>query len=71
MDCHIAQRCDHCNKYVSPGEIERLTIDWCSVINDQDEYLICEYCLGYIETTGDTEEVQRYWNTWVETKKLL
>lgn len=71
MDCSIAKRCDYCNKYVSPGEISRLSTDWCPVINDQDEYLICEYCLGNIESTGDKEEVHRYWNKWVENQKLL
>ena len=63
-------RCEHCEKLTLLCELEELTPKKCSILETGETYLICEYCIGLIETEGEGVEEVEYWNEWVTKKRL-
>jgi hypothetical protein len=63
-------RCEHCLKLVSPGEMDTLTSQKCTILKENEMYLICEYCIGAIECKGEGTGEIEYWNEWVSKKRM-
>ncbi|MGN7472316.1 hypothetical protein [Brevibacillus sp. SAFN-007a] len=70
MNTLFDEKCEHCNKIVSPGEIELLDDRKCSILTEDETYKICEYCIGEIEAEKDEYEEIQYWNEWVNKKRI-
>lgn len=54
--------CEHCQMLVSPGELEFLSAPLCTILKENETYMVCEYCTGYHNETW-------YWNDWVSRKR--
>ena len=63
-------KCDHCNKHFYLWELDKLTPKQCSIIREEDPFLVCEYCTGKIQAIGEGVEEVEYWNEWVTKKRL-
>lgn len=64
------RRCDHCLKVFELWELENLTLKRCSILHEDETYLICEFCIGQIESIGEGVEEVQYWNEWVSKKRI-
>ncbi|WP_421617668.1 hypothetical protein ACAF76_006225 [Brevibacillus sp. TJ4] len=62
--------CDHCGNFFYLWELVKLTKKECSIISQEDHYLVCEYCTGKIQSIGEGVEEVQYWNSWVRQKRL-
>jgi hypothetical protein len=63
-------RCEHCKRLSFWCEIEELSPERCSILQDGEIYYICEYCIGANEVLGEGAEEVEYWNEWVKKKRL-
>ncbi|MFP3391039.1 hypothetical protein [Brevibacillus sp. SIMBA_040] len=70
FDPYETRRCDHCLKINEFWELEKLKLQKCSILQKDETYLLCEYCIGAIEAMGEGVEEVQYWNEWVSNKRL-
>ncbi|EST53952.1 hypothetical protein T458_22145 [Brevibacillus panacihumi W25] len=64
-------KCEHCLNPNDSWQLEILPKTRCSILNENEIYLICDYCIEVIEGEGEGQEEVQYWNEWVMNKRLL